>query len=58
MQIYDVVALIMIVSAAVAFGMGGSALARAEDLIAAYWLLVGFVGLRGAVQIARSGVKR
>ena len=35
--------------------MGEGALARAEDLLALYWLVVGVVSLRAAVQIARPG---
>jgi hypothetical protein len=57
MHVYDVVALVLLVGATAAFAVGGTALARAEDLAAAYWLVVGFVTLRAAVQIARSGVR-
>ena len=46
-----------IVVAAVAFWMGNSALARAEDLKAVYWLIVGFIAVRGAVRVARPGAK-
>jgi hypothetical protein len=57
MHLFDVVAVCMVVLAAIAFGLGGTALARAEDLVAGYWLLVGLVTLRASVQIAKSGVK-
>ena len=57
MHVYDVIALVMLAGSAVALGLGGSALARAEDLSAVYWLVVGVVTLRASVQIARSGVR-
>jgi hypothetical protein len=53
MQLLDGIALTMLVAAAIAFGVGASSLARAEDLKALYWLVVGIVAVRGAVQIAR-----
>ena len=53
MQLLDGIALAMLVAAALAFGVGASALAHAEDLRALYWLVVGVVAVRGAVQIAR-----
>ncbi|HEY2516282.1 MAG TPA: hypothetical protein VGI39_35670 [Polyangiaceae bacterium] len=53
MQLFDGIALAMVVAAGLAFGVGASSLARAEDLKALYWLVVGIVALRGAVQIAR-----
>ena len=53
MQLLDGIAIAMVVAAAVAFGVGSSALAHAEDLKALYWLVVGGVALRSAVQIAR-----
>ncbi len=53
MQVLDGVALGLVVAAGVAFAMGSAALARTEDLRALYWLVVGIVALRSAVQIAR-----
>jgi hypothetical protein len=53
MQLLDGVALAMLVAAGVAFGAGAWSLARAEDVRALYWLVVGVVSIRGAVQIAR-----
>lgn len=53
MQLFDGIALAMVVAAGLAFGVGASSLARAEDLKALYWLVVGIVALRSAVQIAR-----
>jgi hypothetical protein len=37
--------------------MGESALTGAEDLHALYWLVVGVVALRAAVQVARPAEK-
>ena len=53
MHVMDGVALSMLVAAGIAFAAGASFLARAEDLKALYWLVVGVVAVRGAVQIAR-----
>jgi hypothetical protein len=57
MQLVDVLAIVLVVAAAVAFVFGENALARAEDLRAMYWLAVGVVSLRAAVQVARPGAK-
>jgi hypothetical protein len=57
MQLVDVLAIVLVVVAAVALLFGESALARAEDLQAVYWLIVGIVSLRAAVQVARPGAK-
>jgi hypothetical protein len=57
MQLVDVLAIALVVVAAVALLFGESALARAEDLQALYWLIVGIVSLRAAVQVARPGAK-
>jgi hypothetical protein len=53
MHLLDGIALSMLIAAGIAFGVGASSLARAEDLKALYWLVVGIVAVRGAVQIAR-----
>lgn len=58
MHVYDVLAVVLLVLAAAAFLLGSGALARAEDLTALYWLVVGMVTMRAAVQIAKSGVRR
>ena len=55
MQVVDVLAVALLLAAAVSFVMGESALARAEDLQALYWLVVGVVSLRAGVHIARPG---
>ena len=57
MQLVDVLAIVLLVAAGVAFFVGDSALSRAEDLQALYWLIVGVVSLRAAVQVARPGAK-
>jgi hypothetical protein len=57
MTLVDVLALALIVGAGAAFLAGEAALARAQDLQAIYWLAVGIVSLRAAVQIARPGAK-
>jgi hypothetical protein len=53
MQLFDGIALAMVVAAGLAFGVGATALARAEDVKALYWLVVGIVAVQSAVQIAR-----
>jgi hypothetical protein len=57
MQLVDVLAIALVIVAAVALVFGEGALARAEDLQALYWLIVGVVSLRAAVQVARPGAK-
>ncbi|MDP9003004.1 MAG: hypothetical protein M3O46_23170 [Myxococcota bacterium] len=57
MSFVDVLAIVLLVAAGSAFVIGEMALARAEDLHAIYWLGVGVVSLRAAVQIARPGAK-
>jgi hypothetical protein len=57
MQLVDVLAIVLLIAAGVAFFVGESALARAEDLQALYWLVVGAVAVRAAVQVARPGAR-
>ncbi|WP_394844695.1 hypothetical protein LZC95_47550 [Pendulispora brunnea] len=57
MHLYDVLAVVLLVLGAVAFVLGGTALARAEDLTALYWMVAGLTTMRASVQIARSGVR-
>jgi hypothetical protein len=54
-HVFDAVAILLLLLAVAAFGVGQAALARAEDLEALYWLVVGVVGVRAAVQLARPG---
>ncbi len=53
MHLVDVLALVVLVVGAVAFVLGGLALARASDLEALYWLVVGVVGVRASVLMVR-----
>jgi hypothetical protein len=57
MQLVDWVAIVLLLGAGVAFGMGEAALTRTEDLHALYWLGVGVVSLRAAVEVVRPGAK-
>jgi hypothetical protein len=57
MQLVDVLAIALVVAAGAAFVLGETALARAEDLRAIYWLAVGIVSLRAGTQVARPGGK-
>ena len=57
MQWSDALAIVLAVGAGAAFLFGEQALARVEDVHALYWLAVGVVSLRAAVQIARPGAK-
>jgi hypothetical protein len=54
-QVFDVIAVLLLLLAAAAFGIGEAALARSEDLEAFYWLAIGVVGVRSAVQLVRPG---
>jgi len=53
----DALAVVLLIAAGVSFWLGSSALARAEDLKAFYWLAVGVVTVRAAVQVVRPGAK-
>jgi hypothetical protein len=53
MTVVDVLAIVLVLASGGAFLGGEIALARAEDLRAIYWLTIGVVSLRAAVQIAR-----
>jgi hypothetical protein len=57
MQLVDALAIALVVVAVIALFFGESALARAEDLQAVYWLVVGVVSLRAAVQVTRPGAR-
>jgi hypothetical protein len=57
MHLVDALAIALVVAAGVAFALGETALARTEDVRAIYWLVVGVISLRAAVQIARPGAK-
>lgn len=53
----DLMALALILGAGGAFAVGEGALARADDLRAFYWLVVGGVSLWAAVRIGRPVAK-
>ena len=54
-KLLDAVAVMLLVAAVAAFVLGNSALARTDDLHALYWLVIGVVTVRAAVQIGRPG---
>ena len=53
MRVIDALAALFLLGAASAFAFGGFALAKAQDLEALYWLIVGLAAMRASVQIAR-----
>jgi hypothetical protein len=55
MQLLDALAAVLVVGAAAAFTLGANALARANDVEALYFLVVGLVALRAGVQLVRPG---
>jgi hypothetical protein len=55
MQMLDVLAAVLVVGAGAAFMLGAMALARASDVEAIYYLIVGVVTLRAGVQLVRPG---
>ena len=57
MPIADALAVVLLAAATAAFWVGNSALAHADDVKALYWLIVGAVTVRAAVQILRPGAK-
>jgi hypothetical protein len=57
MTFVDALAIVLIVASGGAFIAGEVALSRAEDLRAIYWLTIGVVSLRAAVQITRPGTR-
>jgi hypothetical protein len=57
MKLVDALAVVLLFAAAGSFFCGEVALARADDLRALYWLVVGMVSLRACVQISRPEAK-
>jgi hypothetical protein len=55
MAFLDVLAGLLVIGAAAAFTFGAMALARASDIEALYFLIVGIVALRSGVQLVRPG---
>jgi hypothetical protein len=57
MRLVDGLAIALVIASGAAFIAGEVALSKAEDLRAIYWLAIGVVSLRAAVQIARPGAR-
>jgi hypothetical protein len=55
MAFLDVLAGLLVIGAAAAFTFGAMALARASDIEALYFLIIGIVALRSGVQLVRPG---
>jgi hypothetical protein len=55
MHLVDVAAVSLLALSALAIAFGETALARADDFDALYWLVAGVVGLAAAVQLMRPG---
>ena len=55
MRWLDALAALLVVGATSAFTLGALALSRASDVEAIYYLVVGTVALRAAVQVVRPG---
>ena len=53
MRVADVVAIALLLAAIGAFGAGLSVLADQRDLLAIYWLVVGFAALRASTNVLR-----
>jgi hypothetical protein len=55
MHFIDAIALILLLLSTAAVLLGQSALARADDFGASYWLVAGIAGLVATVQVTRPG---
>jgi hypothetical protein len=55
MQLLDALAAALVLGATAAFTFGATALARSNDVEALYFLIVGVIALRAAVQLVRPG---
>lgn len=55
MALLDGLAALLVLGAAAAFTLGAMALARANDIEAIYFLVVGIVALRAGIQVVRPG---
>jgi hypothetical protein len=55
MALLDVLAALLVLGAAAAFAFGATALSRANDIEAIYFLVVGIVALRAGIQVVRPG---
>jgi hypothetical protein len=52
-KVIDALSILLVLGAALAFSLGVAALAERRDLIAIYWLVVGGLVLRAAVELLR-----
>ncbi|HEX7663327.1 MAG TPA: hypothetical protein VF407_02395 [Polyangiaceae bacterium] len=52
---YDVAALVLVAFACVAFVIGGTSMAKGDDLVAMYWLVVGGTTMLGGTRLAKTG---
>jgi hypothetical protein len=50
---FDALAVAFLLVGVLGFGLGAHALGRSADVEALYWLAVGVVGIRAAVQVGR-----
>jgi hypothetical protein len=52
-KVIDALSILLVLGAALAFSLGVAALAERRDLIAIYWLVIGGLVLRAAVELLR-----
>ncbi len=52
-RLVDVLAVLLLIGAAAAFGMGLRVLAQRQDLLALYWLVVGIAALHASTSLLR-----
>jgi len=52
-KVIDALSLLLVLGAALAFSLGVASLAERRDLIAIYWLVIGGLVLRAAVELLR-----
>ena len=52
-KVIDLLSILLVLGAALAFSLGVAALGERHDLIALYWLVIGSLVLRAAVELLR-----
>jgi hypothetical protein len=52
-KVIDALSILLVLGAALAFSFGVSALSERHDLVALYWLVIGGLVLRAAVELLR-----
>jgi hypothetical protein len=52
-RMVDLLAVVLLLGAALAFALGVRSLDREEDRFALYWLLVGALSLKGSIDLIR-----